>query len=98
MLIPLFPDLTFHSLAAKKAKKKDLAIIDHDKIRYEPFRKAFYHAPPDVAAMTEEEADLLRLSLDGIKIRGVDCPKPVTKWSHCGLPSSWYVHDQHLNA
>jgi ATP-dependent RNA helicase DDX46/PRP5 len=60
-------------------------------MKYEPFRKAFYHPPPDVAAMTDEEADLLRLSLDGIKIRGVDCPKPVTKWSHCGLPSSWYI-------
>ncbi|KAF8605294.1 P-loop containing nucleoside triphosphate hydrolase protein [Ceratobasidium sp. AG-I] len=76
------------ALAAKKAKKKDLAIVDHDKMKYEPFRKAFYHPPPDVAAMTEDEADLLRLSLDGIKIRGVDCPKPVTKWSHCGMPSS----------
>ncbi|KAJ1309065.1 hypothetical protein OPQ81_004744 [Rhizoctonia solani] len=76
------------ALAAKKAKKKDLAVVDHDKIKYEPFRKAFYHPPPDVAAMTDDEADLLRLSLDGIKIRGVDCPKPVTKWSHCGLPSS----------
>ena len=32
--------------------------------------------PPDIAAMTDEEADLLRLELDGIKIlRGVDCPK-----------------------
>jgi ATP-dependent RNA helicase DDX46/PRP5 len=78
-------------LAAKKAKKKDLAIIDHEKMKYESFRKAFYHPPPDVAAMSEDEADLLRLSLDGIKIRGVDCPKPVTKWSHCGMPSSWYV-------
>ena len=35
--------------------------------------------------------DLLRLELDGIKIRGIDCPRPVTKWSHCGLPASWYV-------
>ncbi|CAE6412008.1 unnamed protein product [Rhizoctonia solani] len=76
------------ALAAKKAKKKDLAIVDHDKVKYESFRKAFYHPPPDVAAMTDDEADLLRLSLDGIKIRGLDCPKPVTKWSHCGLPSS----------
>ncbi|CAE6486756.1 unnamed protein product [Rhizoctonia solani] len=76
------------ALAAKKAKKKDLAVVDHEKLNYEPFRKAFYHPPPDVAAMTDDEADLLRLSLDGIKIRGLDCPKPVTKWSHCGLPSS----------
>lgn len=77
------------ALAAKKAKKKDIAVVDHSRVAYEPFRKEFYHPPPDIAEMTEEEAELLRLELDGIKIRGVDCPKPVTKWSHFGLPSSW---------
>ncbi|KAI9056555.1 P-loop containing nucleoside triphosphate hydrolase protein [Trametes sanguinea] len=76
------------ALAAKKAKKKDIAAVDHSKVAYEPFRKEFYIPPPDIAEMTDEEADLLRLELDGIKIRGVDCPRPVTKWSHFGLPAS----------
>ena len=79
------------ALAAKKAKKKELPTVDHGRIKYEAFRKEFYVPPPDVASMTDEEADLLRLELDGIKIRGLDCPRPVTKWSHYGLPSSWYV-------
>lgn len=79
------------ALAAKKARKKDLAAVDHARVNYEPFRKEFYNAPPDIAAMTDEEADLLRLELDGIKIRGLDCPRPVTKWSHFGLPASWCV-------
>lgn len=39
--------------------------------------------------MTDEDASNLRLQLDGIKIRGVDCPKPITKWSYCGLPAVW---------
>ncbi|KAG6880444.1 hypothetical protein C0992_000046 [Termitomyces sp. T32_za158] len=78
------------ALAAKKAKKKEMATVDHSRVKYEPFRKEFYVPPPDIAAMTDEEADLLRLELDGIKIRGIDCPKPVTKWSHYGLPASWY--------
>lgn len=77
------------ALAAKKAKKKDIATVDHSRVKYEPFRKEFYIPPPDIAAMTDEEADLLRLELDGIKIRGIDCPRPVTKWSHFGLPASW---------
>ncbi|TFK76034.1 P-loop containing nucleoside triphosphate hydrolase protein [Pluteus cervinus] len=76
------------ALAAKKAKKKDLAAVDHSRVKYEPFRKEFYIPPPDIAAMTDEEAELLRLELDGIKIRGVECPRPVTKWSHFGLPAS----------
>jgi ATP-dependent RNA helicase DDX46/PRP5 len=77
------------ALAAKKAKKKDLATVDHSRVAYESFRKEFYSAPPDIAAMTDEEAELVRLELDSIKIRGVDCPRPVTKWSHFGLPASW---------
>ncbi|KDQ20524.1 hypothetical protein BOTBODRAFT_100988 [Botryobasidium botryosum FD-172 SS1] len=76
------------ALAAKKVKKKEFAAVDHSRIKYEPFRREFYHPPPEIEAMTTEEVDLLRLALDGIKIRGVDCPKPVTKWSHCGLPAS----------
>ncbi|KAJ7086764.1 P-loop containing nucleoside triphosphate hydrolase protein [Mycena epipterygia] len=76
------------ALAAKKAKKKEMATVDHARIKYEPFRKEFYIPPPDIAAMTDEEADLLRLELDSIKIRGLDCPRPVTKWSHYGLPAN----------
>jgi len=77
------------ALAVKKVKKKELATIDHTKLSYDPFRKEFYAPPPDIAQMTDEQADFLRLELDGIKIRGVDCPRPVTKWSHFGLPASW---------
>lgn len=76
------------ALAAKKIKKKDVAVVDHSKVTYEPFRKAFYHPTPDIAEMTEQDAENLRLALDGIKIRGVDCPYPVMKWSQCGLPAS----------
>jgi len=76
-------------MAAKKAKKKDVVAVDHSKIKYEPFRRAFYHPTPEIAEMIEEDAENLRLALDGIKIKGIDCPKPVMKWSQCGLPASW---------
>ncbi|KIO30229.1 hypothetical protein M407DRAFT_69529 [Tulasnella calospora MUT 4182] len=76
------------ALAAKKIKKKDLAAVDHSKVSYEPFRSDFYSVPPEIADMDEDQVELLRLALDSIKIRGVDCPRPITKWSHCGLPSS----------
>lgn len=85
------------ALAVKKVKKKELATIDHTKLSYEPFRKEFYVPPPDIAQMSDEQADFLRLELDGIKIRGVDCPRPVTKWSHFGLPASWCVNFLRLN-
>ncbi|KAJ5893927.1 Pre-mRNA-processing ATP-dependent RNA helicase prp5 [Penicillium taxi] len=70
---------------AKKKKKKEIPKVDHTKIEYEPFRKKFYTEPSHLADMTEEEVANLRLELDGIKVRGLDIPKPVQKWSQCGL-------------
>ena len=70
---------------ATKKKKKDLPTVNHAKVMYQPFRKSFYHEPSELSEMTEEEVADLRLELDGIKIRGVDTPKPVQKWSQCGL-------------
>ncbi|KAI8346199.1 P-loop containing nucleoside triphosphate hydrolase protein [Blakeslea trispora] len=75
------------ALAAKKVKRKDIAPVDHSKMNYEPFRKDFYIEPPELRDMTADQVDLLRIELDGIKIRGVNCPKPITKWTHCGLPA-----------
>ena len=70
---------------ASKRKKKDLPTTNHAKMTYKPFRKSFYHEPSELSEMTEEEVADLRLELDGIKIRGIDAPKPVQKWSQCGL-------------
>lgn len=84
-------------MAAKKIKKKDLAVTDHARITYEPFRSNFYSVPPEIADMEDGEVDVLRLALDGIKIRGLDCPRPISKWSHCGLPSSWLAIMKELN-
>lgn len=80
-----------YRLAASKSRKKDLPTPDHSKIDYKPFRKAFYSAPVEALEMTEEEAELMRLEMDGIKIRGVECPKPVKNWGAFGLPMSWQV-------
>ncbi|KAJ8663783.1 hypothetical protein O0I10_000057 [Lichtheimia ornata] len=75
------------AMAAKRAKKKDLAAVDHSQMDYEPFRKNFYIEPPELREMTPDQVDMLRIELDGIKIRGVNCPKPIQKWTHCGLPA-----------
>lgn len=75
----------FLAIANKAKKKKDIPTIDHAKADYEPFRKSFYTEPLDMAQMTEEEVSSLRLELDDIKVRGVELPKPIVKWSQCGL-------------
>ncbi|KAI5296486.1 pre-mRNA processing RNA-helicase [Ascosphaera acerosa] len=73
------------AMASRVRKKKDIPTVDHSKVDYEPFRKAFYMEPTDLAEMTEADVANVRHELDGIKVRGVDVPKPVTKWSQCGL-------------
>ncbi|KAL2043619.1 hypothetical protein N7G274_003926 [Stereocaulon virgatum] len=70
---------------ASKRKKKDIPTVNHARVAYQPFRKSFYHEPSELSEMTEADVADLRLELDGIKIRGVDAPKPVQKWSQCGL-------------
>ncbi|KAL8826469.1 MAG: hypothetical protein Q9170_007385 [Blastenia crenularia] len=74
----------FLAMASKK-KKKDLPTVNHAKLNYKPFRKSFYHEPSELAEMTDDQVANLRFELDGIKIRGIDAPKPVQKWSQCGL-------------
>lgn len=75
----------FLAIANKAKKKKDIPTVDHKKMEYEPFRRKFYTEPSDLAQMSEEDAANLRHELDGIKVRGLDVPKPVQKWSQCGL-------------
>lgn len=76
------------SFTAKRSKQHVIPQVDHSKMDYEPFRKSFYHEPEEVARLSEPEADRMRMELDAISVRGKDCPKPITKWSHCGLPVS----------
>lgn len=75
----------FLAIANKTKKKKDIPTVDHARVEYEPFRKKFYTEPSDLARMSDEDAASLRMELDGIKVRGLDVPKPVQKWSQCGL-------------
>jgi len=73
------------ALAQKVEKKKELQLVDHSKIDYEPFKKNFYIETQEIAKMTPEETKKYRFELDGIKIRGLDCPKPIKKWFQAGL-------------
>ncbi|KAJ2726777.1 pre-mRNA processing RNA-helicase [Coemansia sp. Benny D115] len=76
------------ALAARRLKKKELAPVDHSKMNYEAFKKDFYIEPADMRNLTQEEVDMMRVDLGGIKVRGVDPPKPATSWSHFGLPAA----------
>lgn len=73
------------TMANMAKKKKELNVVDHEKIYYAPFRKNFYVEVPEIANMTPEEVELLRSEMEGIKVRGKNCPKPVRSWAQCGV-------------
>lgn len=64
---------------------KDLKEIDHDQMDYLPFRKDFYTEPQSLQSLTEEDVSAMRLELDGIKVTGRRCPKPVWSFTQLGL-------------
>ncbi|EFX67324.1 hypothetical protein DAPPUDRAFT_302036 [Daphnia pulex] len=73
-------------LANSNIKQKEKVFkIDHNKINYFPFRKNFYVEVPDIARMTQEEVDEYRQELEGIKVKGKGCPRPIKAWAQCGV-------------
>lgn len=70
---------------ANKRKKKDIPPTDFTKLHREPVRYNFWAEPAELKDMSEADVAELRLELDDIKVKGKDVPKPVQKWSQCGL-------------
>ncbi|XP_065296412.1 probable ATP-dependent RNA helicase DDX46 [Dermacentor albipictus] len=74
---------TMNNLQAGKSKKPVSVSIED--ISYAPFRKNFYIEVPEQAKMTPGEVETLRAELEGIKVRGKGCPKPIRNWAQCGV-------------
>ncbi|XP_035720867.1 probable ATP-dependent RNA helicase DDX46 [Vespa mandarinia] len=76
-----------HETAAGIAnkQKRELAKVDHATTEYQPFRKSFYVEVPEIARMTSEEVETYKEELEGIRVKGKGCPKPIKSWAHCGI-------------
>ena len=77
-------DTDFVARQKKMADKKELKLVDHSQINYEPFRKNFYIETREIRELTDEQVEEIRKDLGDIKVRG-DCPKPIQNWYQCGL-------------
>lgn len=71
------------NLQPNKAKKPTTVSIED--ISYMPFRKDFYVEVPELAKITPGEVEALRAELEGIKVKGKGCPKPIKNWAQCGV-------------
>ncbi|CAH8674216.1 unnamed protein product [Schistosoma rodhaini] len=80
-------DTTIEDALAQLQKKDKLQPIDHSKIEYFPFRKSFYVEVPELAKMSKEDVKAYRASLENIRVRGRECPKPLRNWVQAGISS-----------
>ncbi|KAL1123116.1 hypothetical protein AAG570_002204, partial [Ranatra chinensis] len=78
-------DLTSTAASIVNKQKKELAKVDHAGIAYTEFRKCFYVEVPEIARMTNEEVEAYRDELEGIRVKGKGCPKPIKSWAQCGV-------------
>ncbi|KAJ3624048.1 hypothetical protein MTP99_017705 [Tenebrio molitor] len=78
-------DLKDTAASIANKQKKELAKIDHTNVRYLPFRKNFYVEVPEIAKMTHEEVEAYKEELEGIRVKGKGCPKPIKTWAQCGV-------------
>lgn len=76
-------------IESKKSLQKKLVKVNHEAVKYESFRRDFYNESAEIKALSKADVELLRTQLDGIKIRGLDPPAPVTSWSQLGLSASY---------
>ncbi|UJR21924.1 hypothetical protein I4U23_024993 [Adineta vaga] len=79
-----------------KKSKAEMITTNHDKIYYRPFRKDFYTVVPEIAAMTDLEVAAYREELDGIKVVGKRCPRPIKAWSLCDYEKPTPIQAQAL--
>lgn len=78
-------DADYFTRQDKKVQKKTLKPVDHAQIVYEPFRKNLYIESEEIGLMSEDDIEYFRKELGDIKIRGLECPRPIRTWYHCGL-------------
>lgn len=78
-------DLNATAAGIANKQKKELAKIDHSNVEYTPFRKNFYVEVPEIARMTPEEVEAYKEELEGIKVKGKGCPRPIKTWAQCGV-------------
>lgn len=78
-------DLKDTAASLVNKQKKELAKIDHNEIRYASFRKNFYVEVPEIARLTNEEIEAYKEELEGIRVKGKGCPKPIKTWAQCGV-------------
>ena len=54
--------------------------MDNVEVKYEPIRKNLYIESREINLLTEKEVAEFRKKHGDIKVRGIQCPKPINSW------------------
>lgn len=81
-----FEDIGEKWLRAKRQlERKEIKIVDHSKINYDPLVKDLYVEVPEISNLSEEEVAQFRKDNDEIKVKGRNIPRPISSWYQCGF-------------
>ena len=78
-------DLVNMTSSLNQSKMKKITAVTLEDVSFKPFRKNFYIEVPELANMSPEEVEEYRSTLEGIKVKGKNCPKPIRCWAHAGV-------------
>ena len=74
-----------------KRKKLELLNVNHNEIQYGEIHKQLYQEVPTISQLTFEEVNKIRKNeLEGCFVKGKKCPKPIARWSECGITSHMF--------
>lgn len=88
---PDSPSLSDQNLGSSNPKSRPKRVyekVDHSKIDYPPFEKNLYIPVPELCSLTQAQILARRRELDNMRVRGRDCPHPISAWAQCGLSSA----------
>lgn len=64
----------------RKQDKKSLKFLETTQVEYEPIRKNLYIESREISLLTDKEIAEFRKKNGDIKVRGIQCPKPIKSW------------------
>ena len=74
-----------------KRKKLEILNVNHELIEYPEIHKHLYSEVPSISQLSFEEVNKIRKNeLEGCFVKGKRCPKPISKWSECGIHQNVY--------
>ncbi|OEH75137.1 hypothetical protein cyc_00887 [Cyclospora cayetanensis] len=85
-------NLSYFDLVKRVGLKKELPLVDHASCKFPPIKKNLYVQVKELTDLKDHEVEALRKTNGNIKVRGKQCPRPVSAFHQCGLPEKVLRH------